>query len=121
MSFTASAGTQAEVLPKAGLPPQTQEPRMQIYQGLNRCGSFRCFPHPILSLVYEQILKDLKRFQENQRGGEESGLGYLGASELHRNSPERLNISSIRVLTRSEIRKSQSPFAHIYIIKMIIL
>ena len=25
---------------KAGLPPQTQEPRLQFYQGLNRCGSF---------------------------------------------------------------------------------
>ena len=39
-SFTASAGTQAAVLPKAGLPPQTQEPRVQFYQGLNRCNSF---------------------------------------------------------------------------------
>ena len=25
---------------QAGLPPQTQEPRLQFYQGLNRCGSF---------------------------------------------------------------------------------
>ena len=32
-SFTASLGTKAAVLPKAGLPPQIQEPRLQFYQG----------------------------------------------------------------------------------------
>ena len=32
-SFTASAGTKVTVLPKAGLPPQTKEPRLQFYQG----------------------------------------------------------------------------------------
>ena len=31
-SFAASAGTTAAVLPKAGLPPQTQEPRLQVHQ-----------------------------------------------------------------------------------------
>ena len=30
--------------PRAGLPPQTQEPRLQLYQGLNRCDSL-----PLLS------------------------------------------------------------------------
>ena len=34
-SFTASAGTYAEVIQKARLPPQTQEPRLQFYQGFN--------------------------------------------------------------------------------------
>ena len=29
-SFTASPGTRIAVLPKAGLPPQTQEPRLQF-------------------------------------------------------------------------------------------
>ena len=43
-----------------------------------------------------------------------------GLSGLHRNSPQGLNISSIRVLTRSEIRKSQSPFAPIIIATVII-
>ena len=32
-SFTASEGTKSAVLPKAGVPPQTQEPRLQFYQG----------------------------------------------------------------------------------------
>ena len=30
-SFTANSGTKAAVLPKAGLPPQTQESRLQFY------------------------------------------------------------------------------------------
>ena len=32
-SFNASAGTKAAVLPKAGIPPQTQETRLQFNQG----------------------------------------------------------------------------------------
>ena len=32
-SFISSTGTKAAILPKAGLPPQTQEPRLQFYQG----------------------------------------------------------------------------------------
>ena len=40
-SFTASAGTYAAVLPKAGLPPQGQEPRLQFLIG---AVAFRFFP-----------------------------------------------------------------------------
>ena len=42
----------------------------------------RCFPHPTLSLASEQTLKDLKRSQGHQRGGEESvcTFGFYGAS-----------------------------------------
>ena len=75
-SFTASAGTQAAVMPKAGLPPQNQEPKLQFYQGLNRCSSF-----PLLSaffsrsLACEKTLKDLKISQGHQRGGEKGGFG----------------------------------------------
>ena len=59
-SFTASAGTKAAVLPKAGLPPQTQKPRLLFYQGLICAVASRCFPHPTLSLAPEQTSKDLK-------------------------------------------------------------
>ena len=38
-------------------------------------------------------------------------IWLIGPCGLHRNSPQGLNISSIRVLTRSEIRKSQLSFA----------
>ena len=34
-----------------------------------------CFPHPTLSLASEHTLKDLKRSQGHQLGGEESGFG----------------------------------------------
>ena len=69
-SFTASGETYAAVLPKAGLPPLTQEPRLQLYQGFNMCGSFSLLsaPHSLFS-----IWIDLKRSQGHQRGGEESG------------------------------------------------
>ena len=111
-SFTAK--TQAprlQLCPKAGLPPQTQEPRLQFYQGLNRCGSVPLLsaPHSLFS-----IWTDLKRYERipgtpTWKGGE--WIWLTGPSGLNRNSPQGLNISSIRVLTRSEIRKLQSHFA----------
>ena len=58
--FTVSAGSHAAVLPKAGIPPKTPEPRLQFYLGLNRCCSFPFFPHPTLFLASEQNLEDLK-------------------------------------------------------------
>ena len=47
-----STGTYASVLPKAGLPPQTQEPTLQFYQGLNKCGTFPLLsaPHSLFSI-----------------------------------------------------------------------
>ena len=61
-SFTANAGTKAADLPKAGLPPQTQEQRLTVSPGMNRCGNspFLYAPPP-LSLASEQTLKDLER------------------------------------------------------------
>ena len=110
-SSTASAGTKATILPKAGLPQQTEEPRLQFYQELKRCGSFPLLfaPHSLFS-----IRTDLKRSEKisgapKWRWGE--WIWLTGPSRLHRNSPQGLNISSIRFLTRSEIRKSQSRFA----------
>ena len=54
-SFTASAGTKA-----ASLPLQTQEPRQQFYQGWIGAVASHCFSHPILSLAFQQTLKDLR-------------------------------------------------------------
>ena len=73
-----SLQTQAQRLqfcPKAGLALQTQEPRLQFYYGRICAVASHCFLHPTLSLVSEQTLKDLKRSQGHQRGGEESGFG----------------------------------------------
>ena len=97
--------------PKAGLSPQTQEQTLRFYQGFNRCGSFSLLsaPHSLFS-----FWTDLKRSEKipetpTWRWGEWTWL--TGPSGLHRNSPQGLNISSIRVLTRSEIRKSRTSFA----------
>ena len=76
---------------RAGLPPQTQEPRLRM----DRCGTFPLLsaPHFLFS-----IRKDLKRSEEipgapSWRWGE---LIWLTRPPgLHRNSPQRLNISSI--------------------------
>ena len=78
--------------PKAGPSLQAEKPRLQFCQRQifncklrNQGCSFsrdligsvasRCFPHPTHSLASEQTLKDLKRSQRHQRGGEESGFG----------------------------------------------
>ena len=66
-----------------------------------------CFLHPSLSLASEQTLNDLKRSQGHQRGGEESGFGQTRPSGLHRNSPQGLNISSIKVF--DQIRDPEIP------------
>ena len=77
--------------PRVGPSLQAQEPRLQFYRRQvfhhklrNKGCSFTrdwigvvaslCFPHPTISLASEQTLKDLKRSQGHQRGGEESGF-----------------------------------------------
>ena len=110
--------------PKAGPSLQEEKPRLQfcrrqvIHRKLRNQGcSFtrdligavasRCFPHPTLSLASEQTIKDLKRSQGYQRGGEESWIWLTGPSGLHRNLPQGLNISSIRVF--DQIRDPEIP------------
>ena len=92
--------------PQAGLPLQTQEPRLQFYQGRIGAVASPCFPHPTLSLASEQTLKDLKRSQGHQRRGDE-WIWLTGPSGLHRNSPQGLNITSIRVF--DQIRDPEIP------------
>ena len=82
---------------------------------LNRCGSFplHSAPHSLFS-----IWTDLKRSEKipgapTWRWGE--WIWLIGPCGLRRNSPQHLNTSSIRFLTRSNIRKSQSPFAPVWI------
>ena len=88
--FTANSGTQAAVL-----------------LGMDRCGSFQLLstPHSLFN-----IWTDLKR------SGKIPGapawkwwerIWLTGSSRLHRNSPQRLNISSIRVF--DQIRDPEIP------------
>ena len=115
---------------RAGCSLQAQEARLQFCQRQvfhrklrNQDCSFtrvlisavasRCFPHPTLSLASEQTLQDLKRSQGHQRGGEE-WIWLTGLFRLHRNWP--LGVISVPSgsLTRSDIRKSQSPFVNVF-------
>ena len=96
-SFIANSGTKAAVLLKGRSSTVNQEPRLQFYQGLNRCGSFPLLsaPHSLFS-----IWTDIKRSEKipgapTWRWGE--WIWLTRPSGLHRNSPQGLNIGSIRV------------------------
>ena len=90
-----------------------------VYQGLNRGGSFTLLSAPhSLSLASEQTLKDLKRSKRipgapKWRWGE--WIWLTRPSGLYRNSPQGLNISSIRVFDQIRDPEIQPPFAPIYI------
>ena len=99
-SLTASAGTKAAFLPKTHLPPQTQKPTLQFYQGWIGAAASRWFPHPTLSLASEQSSKDPKGHNLEVRRVD---LGNWGL----RTSPKfTTGVMSVQsgFLTRSEIR-----------------
>ena len=90
--FSKSKISSSVFCPKAGPSLQAEKPGLQICrrQVFNRkfrnqgctftrdligAVASRCFPHPTLSLASEQTLKDLKRSQGHERGGEECGVG----------------------------------------------
>ena len=81
-----------------------------IYQGLNRCGSF-----PLLSASNSvfSIWTDLKRFEKIPGAPTWTWGEWIWLTEpsgLHRNSPQWLNNSSIRVFDKIRDPESQSPF-----------
>ena len=90
--------------PKAGFPLQTQEPRLQFYQGWRGEISSRCFPHPTLSLVSQQNLKDPRGTNEEVRRVD---LANWALRTSHGISPQGLNISSIGVF--DQIRDQEIP------------
>ena len=71
-SSTANSGTNAAVLLKVRSFTETQEPRLQFHLEWICVVASRYFAHPTLSLASERTLKDLKRSQGHQRGGEDS-------------------------------------------------
>ena len=80
--------------------------QVAVLLGMDRCDSFPLFPHPTLSLASEQILKIWKDPRNTTwRWGEWFWLTW--PSELHRNPPQGLNISSIRVF--DQIRDPEIP------------
>ena len=90
-----------------GLPPQTQEQRLKLYQGLNRCSSFPLLsaPHSLFSICTDRKISEKIPGAPTWRWGERIWL--TGPSGRHRNSPQGLNISSIRVF--HQIRDPEIP------------
>ena len=96
-SFTANSGTKAAVLLKARSSTANSGTRAAVLLGMDRCGSLPLLsaPHSLFS-----IWTDLKRTEKIPgapmwRLGE--WIGLTGPSGLHLNSPQGLNIGSIRV------------------------
>ena len=101
-SSTANSGTKAAVL-----------------LGISRCGSFPLLstPHSLIS-----IWKDLKRPEKSQgpqSGGEKNGYGLTGPSGLHQNSPQEINVSSIRGFwTDQRSRNPNLPSPPLYVVDL---
>ena len=99
-SFTANSRTKVAVLFKDRSSTANSETKVSVLV------ASRCFPHPTLSLPSERTLKDLKRPQGPPEWRRGEWIWLTGSSGLHRNLPQELNISSIKVFDQS-----QSPFA----------
>ena len=94
--FTANSGTKSAVLLKGRSSTANSENQTAVLLGMDRCGSF-----PLLSATHSlfSIWTDLKRSEKipvapTWRWGE--WIWLTGPSGLHRNSPQGLNIVSIR-------------------------
>ena len=103
--------TRLQFCSKAGIPLQTQGPGLQFYQGLNTCGCFPLLsaPHSLFSIWTDLRSSEKITGAPTWMWGE--WIWLTGPSGLHRNSPHGIISVSSGFLTRSEIRKSQSPFA----------
>ena len=102
-SFTANSGTKAAVLLKGRSSTANSWTRAAVLLGMDRCGSFPLLsaPHSLFSLW-----TDLKRSEKipgatTWRRGE--WIWLTGPSELHLNSPQGLNIGSIRIFDQIPI------------------
>ena len=74
-SFTANSSTKAAVLLNGRSSTTNSATQDAVLLGMDRYGSFPLLSVLHSSLASEQTLKDLRRSQGHQRGGEESGFG----------------------------------------------
>ena len=117
--FSANSGTKPAILPKGRSSIANSGTYVAVLLGINSCDSFPLLfaPHSLsLSLASEQTLKDPRSTNEEVR----SPINLLGEIRLlnrvdlanwalrtYRNSPQGLNISSIRVF--DQIRNPEIP------------
>ena len=107
-------GTKAAVLPKGRSSTVNLGTKVA---GMNRCGSFPLLsvPHTLFSIWTD--LKRSEKFPGAQAWRWEECIRLTGPSGRHRNSPQGLNISSIRVF--DQIRDQEIPITlrlHSYIV-----
>ena len=101
-----SLQTQALVLPKGRSFSANSEIKVTVLLRMNRCGSFPLLsaPHSLFS-----IWTDLKRSQGAPAWRWGGWVWLTWPSGLHRNSPQELNISYIRVF--DQIRDPEIPIS----------
>ena len=106
-SFTANLGTKAAVLPKGRSSTANSGTKIAVLLGMNRCGSFPLLsaPHSLFCIWTELNRNEKIPGAPAWRWGE--WIWLTGSSGLHRNSPQRLNMSSIRAFDR--IRSPEIP------------
>ena len=103
-SFTATAGNVVVVMFKGRSSTANSRTKVAVLLGVNSFPvpvASRCFPQPTLPLSSEKTLKDLKRSQEPQRGGEESRFGSHWTLRTSPKFIHELSISSIRGFEQS--------------------
>ena len=128
-----SSSSSWQFCPRAGPALQAQEHRLQLWQrqvfhrkpGDQGCSckrdwigmvAFRCFQHSSLSLFSVWTgLKISEKIPEAPSWRQGEWIWLTGPSRFHRNSPQGFNYQFHQgFLTRSDIQKSQSPFAPCY-------
>ena len=100
-SFTASAGTKAAVLLKADFHSKIRN-QAAVLPGMNRCGSF-----PLLSAPHSLFSIWTNLTRSKKIPVVPTWRWLTGPSGLHRNSPQGLNIISIKVF--DQVRDPEIP------------
>ena len=105
-SFTTNSGTEAAILPRGRSFIANSGTYVAVLLGMNRCGSFQLLSALPLSLASRTNLKGSEKIPGAPAWRWEWSW-LIGPSWLHRNSPQGLNISSIRVF--DQIRVPEIP------------
>ena len=106
-SFAANTGTKAPVLPKSRSSTAISGKRkVVVLLGMNRCGyPLLSAPHSLFSIRTDLIRSENIPGAPTRKWGE--WIWLTATSGLHRNSPQGLNFSTIRVF--DQIRDPETP------------
>ena len=108
--LVANSGSKAAVLSKRRSSTAKSGTKIAVLLGMNRCSSFPLLSAPPSLFSFWTDLKKSETIPRAPAWRWGEWIWLTGPSRLHRKSPQGLSISSIRVLIRPEIRKSQSDF-----------